>query len=468
MDTLPSYAHNDDSHYIIIPLTQGYNTVVDDVDADLAQLHWQITRGRYAMRRGPRTKSIGDSKRDAVLIHRVILERKLGRPLMPNMQADHINGNGLDNRRSNLREVTVAQNARNRKPKNGLEPFLEEDIVDADIRAITSKRALPSPTNNDLSLDAPFVTIALNLGKFALVDWLDADLANVKWFLNAGRYARRRTEERGKSKHHSMHRIVLERKLGRPIKEGMRVDHINGNGLDNRRENLREATQSQNIQNTRLRQNNSYQYKGVGRVGHHTWEAEINGRVIGYFDSVLDASFAYDKAALEEYGEFANLNHLLEEILAWNLPTRQFGRKNTSGYHGVQAQGTRWLASIHYKRFHHYLGSFQTAEEASYAYDKEALRLFGKKATLNHTVEKIEAWVSPTRVLRKTNTSGYRGVRKMGKQRWYAQINARGQYARLGTFDTPEEAARAYDRAALKAYGEAAYLNFPREEYGNL
>lgn len=509
--TVSHAAHEDNPSFVIISLTQGYNAVVDSTDADLAQLHWQITRGRYAMRR-PRI----EGKKSVELMHRVILERKLGRPLAPKMIVDHINGNGLDNRRANLREATVAQNAGNRNPKDGkgvtfkrgkwaanigyhgqiiylgqfdtkdlaleaydlaaIKLFGEfartnqetlEDTAQADIRAITSQH-IPLPHDDEArSLDASFVTIPMNLGKVALVDPIDADLASVKWFLDRGRYAGRRTENHGKGKHHSMHRIILERKLGRPIKEGLRVDHINGDGLDNRRANLREVTQAQNMQNTRLRQNNTHRYKGVGRVGLYTWEAEINGQVVGYFDTVLDASFAYDKAALEQYGEFAHLNHSLEEVHAWKPPMRQFGRKSASGYRGVQPCGDRWIASIHNQGLHYYLGSFETAEAAAYAYDKEALRIFGKKATLNHAIEEVKAWIPPARMLRKTNTSGYRGVRKLGEQRWYAQIHAKGQRAYLGTFDTPGEAARAYDRAAIKAYGESAQLNFLKEDYND-
>jgi hypothetical protein len=63
------------------------------------------------------------------------------------------------------------------------------------------------------------------------------------------------------------------------------------------------------------------------------------------------------------------------------------------------------------------------------------------------------------------NTSGFRGVtleRRTGK--WVAQLNTKAKHLHLGTFVTKEEAARAYDKAALEYFGEFAYLNFPREE----
>ena len=373
MDTFPPHALNDNPDVILIPITKGQYAIVDPEDADLANLKWFLNQDRYAMRR-PRI----NGQRPGILMHRVILERKLGRPIRVKMVVDHINGDGLDNRRANLRESTYEQNAFNREGR--------------EIRRLI----IPDPPSVNYRLDESnpnVVIIPLNQGKSVLIDLVDIDLANFKWTLNCGRYANRRTEKNGKGRHHSMHRIILERKLGRPIAQGMVVDHINGNGLDNCRENLREATQAQNMRNLRLRSDNTSQYKGVSHISSHTWEAEINGRVIGYFDTALDASFAYDKAAIEQYGEFANLNHPLEQILTWIPPARKFGRKSASGYRGVQ---------------------------------------------------------------------------QLSERRWYAQIKINGQKLYLGAFDTPQEAAQAYDRAALIVYGESATLNFSEKEYENL
>lgn len=66
--------------------------------------------------------------------------------------------------------------------------------------------------------------------------------------------------------------------------------------------------------------------------------------------------------------------------------------------------------------------------------------------------------------LRSTNTSGYRGVTyKKASQKWAAQISVEGKRVYLGLFNTPEEAALAFDRAARIHYGEWASLNFPDE-----
>lgn len=69
---------------------------------------------------------------------------------------------------------------------------------------------------------------------------------------------------------------------------------------------------------------------------------------------------------------------------------------------------------------------------------------------------------SMNRQLRSDNTSGFKGVTMHSQSgRWRAQINRAGEKYLLGAFDTPEDAARAYDLAARQLFGEFARLNFP-------
>lgn len=114
----------------------------------------------------------------------------------------------------------------------------------------------------------------------------------------------------GLVKYWALRRLVL----GAP--KGMHVDHRNHNGLDNRRENLRLATHTENMRNRRKAHliASSSDYKGSRwtRFCPKPWHSSIsvNGRTVslGYFATDEEAAIAYDRAAVKHYGEFACLN----------------------------------------------------------------------------------------------------------------------------------------------------------------
>ena len=109
-----------------------------------------------------------------------------------------------------------------------------------------------------------------------------------------------------------MHRYIMG------ARRGQIVDHVNGNGLDNRRSNLRFATASQNRMNASKSraQSTTSTYKGVyyEKGGKRTkrWRAriDISGTKtdLGRFLTEAEAARAYDNAAKEHFGEFAKLN----------------------------------------------------------------------------------------------------------------------------------------------------------------
>ncbi len=90
----------------MIPLTQGKYAIVDDADYEwLSQWKWRVSSNKYVIRSGPRS----EKPRRSYSMHRQIMNAPAG------MDVDHINGNPLDNRRSNLRVCTHAENQCNQK-----------------------------------------------------------------------------------------------------------------------------------------------------------------------------------------------------------------------------------------------------------------------------------------------------------------------------------------------------------------
>ena len=155
------------------------------------------------------------------------------------------------------------------------------------------------------------MTIALTKGKVALVDDPDAALvAAFSWqaVLCKGRWYARAGRREGKRMIHTyMHRLLLGLPRRRPM-----VDHKNGDGLDNRRENLRLATSTQNAWNMESRRGSTSRYKGVSRAKRFGWQAQISvggrNKHLGFFHSEEDAARVYDAKAAVLFGAYARLN----------------------------------------------------------------------------------------------------------------------------------------------------------------
>jgi hypothetical protein len=149
--------------------------------------------------------------------------------------------------------------------------------------------------------------IPLTQGKYAIVDAGDYErVSRYKWCLSrTGKqlYAQRRTG----GKTIRMHQFIMN-----PPK-GMVVDHIDGNGLNNRRSNLRICTRPENTRNRRVNPNTSTGFKGVWRdkkTGKCWAQIYFEGKPIrlGSFATAVEAARAYDRKAIELFGQFARLN----------------------------------------------------------------------------------------------------------------------------------------------------------------
>lgn len=155
--------------------------------------------------------------------------------------------------------------------------------------------------------------IALTQGKWALVDNADFEVVcQYTWCYVRGRttssgYTQTNLHlPNGKYKRISMHGILTGH-IGQ-------IDHINGNGLDNRRANLRIVNDKQNRMNSQRYVNNASGFKGVTTYWSKSspWRANIRvdgkQKHLGVFKTAEEAAHAYDAAAIDNFGEYARLN----------------------------------------------------------------------------------------------------------------------------------------------------------------
>lgn len=129
-------------------------------------------------------------------------------------------------------------------------------------------------------------------------------LKSFNWFIanvNGHLYSVRKVGKRIQK----MHRFIIGVQDPKTI-----IDHIDGNGLNNRKSNLRLVNKSQNAMNSKRK--NKFGYKGISFDGKYVSRIHVNGKrvTLGWFDTAIEAALAYNKAAKEHFGEFAKLNEI--------------------------------------------------------------------------------------------------------------------------------------------------------------
>lgn len=157
--------------------------------------------------------------------------------------------------------------------------------------------------------------LELTQNKVALVDDEDFEYLNQwKWSAHYGRgkwYAIRNQRINGEVNIIYLHRFIMK------TPENLVVDHKDDDGLNCQRYNMRNCTQSQNMQNSSAKNKNNL--KGVGRITggtKYTAQIHLNGikKHLGSFNTAVKAAKAYNTAATKYFGEFACLNEIKEVI----------------------------------------------------------------------------------------------------------------------------------------------------------
>lgn len=250
-------------------------------------------------------------------------------------------------------------------------------------------------------------------------------------------------------------------------------------------------------------------YRGVKwDIASRSWTVQVDGHMleppscpgsgsVGLFSDEKSAAVAYDRAWLERHGDLYDgqqkeqLGTLLNDPeSSWAWFRQRTNQRDGSKYLGVvwarhakHGQG-QWKATIKAKSTrrdcktadaysYRILGFFDDEESAARAYDKAALGLNPNVPDVELNFAKDRDSVTSAEIERKRKYgdaceigSGFRGVTWSTRDRkWYAQISRnKGQkHAFLGNFDKEEDAARAYDKEALRVHGGLATLNFPEE-----
>lgn len=308
-------------------------------------------------------------------------------------------------------------------------------------------------------------------GKSAIVDDCDYEkLKKYNWYCTPAGYVYGERMVARDLGHHFMHRIVC------CPPDGMCPDHINGNPLDNRKSNLRPVTPSQNLMNTRIRKNKSSKYKGVwwNDIAKF-WYSSIckDGESIhlGNFRTQRDAAIAYNQAAIQYFGEYANINEIPDcdpddEPLTKIRPRRG----GISSFVGVTNKGGQWEAFIKQEgRGKENLGTYPIEKFAALVYDAAAIQRYGNDAVRHvNFPDLIGAPLDlRNRFIFKAAPRGenvFAGVRRNKKShQWHTRYTIDGR-RHFWIFSSAEYAAEHYDKNVLMYdTHKAIYLNFPEK-----
>lgn len=180
---------------------------------------------------------------------------------------------------------------------------------------------------------------------YAIVDEEDYEkVSNYKWYGRKVKDEYKYAISSINNKNIRMHHFVFQK----PTERNTVVDHINGNGLDNRKSNLRIATRKQNAQN---KSNNSTSYIGVFKLAENKYKSYCCNKHIGVYKIIEEAAKMYDIYVYLTLGEYAKTNNLItyEESQKYTLEDILPKQKERNLPDNVWYDGSRYKAEISYK-----------------------------------------------------------------------------------------------------------------------
>ena len=212
----------------------------------------------------------------------------------------------------------------------------------------------------------------------------------------------------------------------------------------------------------RIHKQSGAKFKGVKCIDKSRFVAsttENTTRYIGTFATKEAAAAAYNAWAKKHYGEGFIFNDVCQ-LDYENLRLTKSGQQDNKGkgFKGVWKKRDKWVAEFSFKGKKEKIGTYKSKYDAARAYNIKAKEVYGERAIINEVENPFRP---PAKEIRKAGT-GLMGVYEQKSRRFTARFKKRN----LGTFDTKEQAARAYNRAARDHYGEHAVLNDVPDPFG--
>lgn len=272
------------------------------------------------------------------------------------------------------------------------------------------------------------------------------------------------------------HTITLHRYImGCTIGDNKIVDHIDHNGLNLTKTNLRFCTPRENIYNQRKNQANTSGYKGVEwNNAAKKWQARITSDSVAYylglFKDPIEAAKAYDKACLYFHKEFGCTNFPIENYFGCDLKKEVailLDREMSSKYVGVNFHKNGWASHISKDKVRYHLGLYKTEDEAGKAYDIAVDILFNGAKPKNlpeatytdKEIDLVKRRIAGERLIHANpnKKSRYMYIYQQKNGKWTADVCKHNN----GTYQTEEEAAYHADIKSWELFHDVKRLNFP-------